>query len=108
MAPTEPSVVAATTANTSLNAPQDQQPRAPTPLIDTAGISQNLTASTSPTTPHSAADAARAMSSTDAWQPRLDRRQSWDSQEYKHSLQKTIISTNGAAEKPESGFTERR
>ena len=31
-----------------------------------------------------AAAAARAMSHTGAWQPRLDRRQSWDAQEYKH------------------------
>ncbi|KAK0620563.1 hypothetical protein B0T14DRAFT_567306 [Immersiella caudata] len=51
------------------------------PKIDT-DLSQNLVASTSPTTPHSTADAARAMSSTGAWQPRLDRRQSWDSQEW--------------------------
>jgi len=107
MAPTAPPAAAAPT-HKSLIPPENDQPRAPTPLIDTAGISQNLTAATSPTTPHTAADAARAMSSTDAWQPRLDRRQSWDSQEYKHALQKTIIGTSGAAGKPESGFTERR
>ncbi|KAK0643800.1 hypothetical protein B0T16DRAFT_188959 [Cercophora newfieldiana] len=78
-----------------------------TPKVDTSGLSQNLVASTSPTTTHSAADAARAMDSCSSWQPRLDRRQSWDSQEYKH-IQQRAVTTDKAAEKPQSGFTERR
>jgi len=81
---------------------------ASTPKVDTSGLSQNLVAATSPTTTHSAADAARAMGSCSSWQPRLDRRQSWDSQEYKHLQQGAIITSSAvAAENPESGFTER-
>jgi hypothetical protein len=95
-----------TTPTTKMTTPARLDTSTPTPKVDTSGLSQNLVASTSPTTPHSTADAARAMSSTGAWQPRLDRRQSWDSQEYKHVLQEAIITTtDGAAE---SGFTERR
>jgi hypothetical protein len=91
---------------THLNTSGTSTPRAPTPKVDIPGLSQNLVASTSPTTAHSTADAARAMSSTGAWQPRLDRRQSWDSQEYKHVLQEAIITPTEVA--AESGFTERR
>lgn len=79
----------------------------PLPMqIDTSGLTQDLTApppSTSPTSPHSAADAQRAMSSTDAWQPRMDRRQSWSSQEYKHELQKGMF----VPPEGKGGFSER-
>ena len=76
-----------------------------------AGLSRVLTEPTSPTSPHSAADAARAMSSTGAWQPRLDRRQSWDAQEYKHELQKPMQTgaapATGGGLPTAQGFTER-
>ncbi|KAK1749511.1 hypothetical protein QBC47DRAFT_366118 [Echria macrotheca] len=63
------------------------------PPIDIPGLTADLIppppgSDGAPTSPHNAADAARAMTSTGAWQPRLDRRQSWDSQEYKHEMQK--------------------
>jgi len=95
---------------------QQQESTAPSnPLqanLAAAGLSRVLTSPTSPTSPHSAADAARAMSSTVTWQPRLDRRQSWDAQEYKHELQKpmqtgTNTTTAAAAAGGLHGFTER-
>ncbi|KAK3943380.1 hypothetical protein QBC46DRAFT_377686 [Diplogelasinospora grovesii] len=76
--------------------------------IDT-DLSQDLLKSptgNSPTTPHSAADAQRAMTSTDSWKPSFNRRQSWDQQEYKHHLQMTTAHT-GAEDKQGRGFTER-
>lgn len=88
-----------------------QQPTNPLQTnLATATLSRVLTEPTSPTSPHSAADAARAMSTTGAWQPRLDRRQSWDAQEYKHELQKPMQSTaagaGAAREGGQHGFTE--
>lgn len=98
---------------TTMSTNQQQSP--PNPLqtnLAAAGLSRVLTEPTSPTSPHSAADAARAMSTTGAWQPRLDRRQSWDAQEYKHELQKsTTTKAAGAAAEGgdggQRGFTER-
>jgi hypothetical protein len=77
------------------------------PKIDTIGLTKDLSAPTGPISPHTAADAARAMSSTGAWQPSLDRRQSWSSQEYKHELQKPMQTGLAGEDKPGSGFTER-
>ncbi|KAK1836362.1 hypothetical protein QBC39DRAFT_367174 [Podospora conica] len=92
---------------------KQQQPTThPNPLqtnLGAAGLSRVLTEPTSPTSPHNAADAARAMSSTEEWQPRLDRRQSWDAQEYKHELQKPMQSAKATAATGgggEHGFTE--
>lgn len=75
--------------------------------IDTVGLTQDLTAPTGPTSPHCAADAARAMHRVESWQPRLDRRQSWDSQEYKHMQQSAMQTQLEGENKPGSGFTER-
>lgn len=99
-----------TTKQTTTTMSTKQQP--PNPLqtnLATATLSRTLTEPTSPTSPHSAADAARAMSTTGAWQPRLDRRQSWDAQEYKHELQKPMQQSTaaGAGGTGEHGFTER-
>ena len=79
------------------------------PIANTAAadLTENLTPSANATTPHSAADAARAMSSTGAWQPRFDRRQSWSTQEYKHEMQKRMQTGGADEDKPGSGFTER-
>lgn len=86
-------------------------PRTASPVrIDTIGLTQDLTASTSPTSPHGAADAKRAMSSTDDWKPVLDRRQSWSSQEYKHELQQRMQKETDPAKHggvSVGGFTER-
>ncbi|KAL1874927.1 hypothetical protein VTK73DRAFT_10353 [Phialemonium thermophilum] len=60
------------------------------PLNDVRRLSQELTAPSSPTTEHCAADAKRAMSHTKAWRPVM-RRQSWDKEEHKHTLQMTGI-----------------
>ena len=61
----------------------------------------------STTDPSHGAD--RAMSHTGAWKPALDRRQSWDAQEYKHDQLKRQYmgggdSAAGAAGK--AGFSE--
>ena len=77
------------------------------PKIDTIGLTKDLSALAGPISPHTAADAARAMSTTGAWQPSLDRRQSWSSQEYKHELQKPMQTCLAGEDKPGSGFTER-
>ncbi|KAK1768151.1 hypothetical protein QBC33DRAFT_558316 [Phialemonium atrogriseum] len=55
-------------------------------------------------TPHSAADAERAMSSTAAWKPSPNRRQSWDKEELKHDLQMSRVGNVGAGQ---PGFTEK-
>ena len=90
---------------------QDPVPPPPrftdSPQIDTIGLTKDLSAPAGPISPHTAADAARAMSSTGAWQPSLDRRQSWSSQEYKHELQKPMQTGLAGEDKPGSGFTER-
>ncbi|KAL2164991.1 hypothetical protein VTH06DRAFT_287 [Thermothelomyces fergusii] len=55
----------------------------------------------------SSAALARGMSHTDSWQPVLDRRQSWDAQEYKHDLLKRQC-MDGQATTPGNagGFSE--
>ncbi|KAL2193398.1 hypothetical protein P885DRAFT_81268 [Corynascus similis CBS 632.67] len=60
-----------------------------------AGARENSAAST------------RAMSHTGAWKPALDRRQSWNAQEYKHDLLKRqyMSGEEGAASKM-GGFSE--
>lgn len=67
-------------------------------------LSQDLMSPVSPTTEHSAADAQRAMEHTQAWKPKLDRRQSWDDQEHKRELQMGRI----ADVKTGPGFTENK
>lgn len=79
-------------------------PKLNTAVADASDLSTDLTSPVSPTTPHQTADAKRAMSATAAWKPALDRRQSWDNQEYKHKLQMTGISDV----KTGPGFTERK
>jgi len=51
------------------------------------------------------AASARGMSHTGAWKPALDRRQSWDAQEYKHDLLKRqyMDGEGGAAGKGSGG-----
>jgi hypothetical protein len=49
--------------------------------------------------------AARAMSHTGAWKPALDRRQSWNAQEYKHDLLKRQYLAGGEEGKG-GGFSE--
>lgn len=71
--------------------------------VDTADLSKNLMSPASPTTPHSTADAERAMSSTQAWKPTFDRRQSWSKEEHKRALQMSKV--GDVKEGP--GFTER-
>lgn len=68
----------------------------------TKDLDAALASPTSPTTPHSAADAKRGMSTCSAWKPSLDRRQSWNSQEYKHKMQMTGLGET----KPGAGFSE--
>lgn len=101
-----------TITTTDNNMPKPSSPQtdrdATSPMqIDTAGLTQDLTAPAGPTSPHCAADAARAMHRVESWQPRLDRRQSWDSQEYKHMQQSAMQTQLEGENKPESGFTER-
>jgi hypothetical protein len=47
--------------------------------------------------------AKRAMTHTGAWKPALDRRQSWDAQEYKHEVQKRECERE---ERLKAGFSE--
>jgi hypothetical protein len=47
--------------------------------------------------------ANRAMSHTGAWKPALDRRQSWNAQEYKHEVQMRECERE---EKRKGGFSE--
>ncbi|EDO65104.2 hypothetical protein GE21DRAFT_5553 [Neurospora crassa] len=52
--------------------------------------------------------AQRAMDHTSTWQPKLDRRQSWSQEQYKHEMQLRSGSTGGSVRKVvgEEGFTE--
>ncbi|AEO60801.1 hypothetical protein MYCTH_2310408 [Thermothelomyces thermophilus ATCC 42464] len=50
---------------------------------------------------------ARGMSHTGSWEPVLDRRQSWDAQEYKHDLLKRqYMDGEGTAPGSMGGFSE--
>ncbi|KAL2190334.1 hypothetical protein L209DRAFT_750398 [Thermothelomyces heterothallicus CBS 203.75] len=50
---------------------------------------------------------ARGMSHTGSWEPVLDRRQSWDAQEYKHDLLKRqYMDGEGTAPGNMGGFSE--
>ncbi|KAJ6444997.1 MFS multidrug transporter [Purpureocillium lavendulum] len=60
--------------------------------------------SSSPPSHSDAAAAARAMDHTNAWQPSLDRRQSWSKEDQKHVLQ--MSSLDGAKTAP--GFSEKQ
>lgn len=46
--------------------------------------------------------AALAISHTGEWKPKMDRRQSWDAQEYRHEVQKRMHMTGGE----NGGFSE--
>lgn len=85
--------------------PPSSKAPAPAPVTVPAhdnNLSEELLAS--PTSPHVAADAQRVMSATQAWKPALDRRQSWDNQEYKRELQMSRIGDVQTGQ----GFTERK
>jgi hypothetical protein len=73
------------------------------PTAITTDLDASLTSPTSPTSPHGAADAQRAMNSTDTWKPSFNRRQSWSKEEHKHELQMGQIGDV----KTGPGFTER-
>lgn len=78
-----------------------EQPTITSP--STASLTRQLTSPVSPTTPHTATDAQRGMSHVGAWQPRLDRRQSWDKEEHKHAMQMSGVRDV----KTGPGFSER-
>ena len=71
--------------------------------VDTADLSKDLMSPTSPASPQSTANAQRAMSSTSAWKPNLDRRQSWKKEDQKRELQMSNV--GDVKEGP--GFSER-
>lgn len=49
----------------------------------------------------------RAMSNTTTWQPKLDRRQSWSNEEYKHFMQSRSELTGGSMKNlGQEGFSE--
>ncbi|KAK5654523.1 hypothetical protein OQA88_7152 [Cercophora sp. LCS_1] len=91
-----------------LKLPADSTARTKSPApIDTSGLTKDLTASVSPTTSHSAEAAKRAMSTTETWKPCLNRRQSWDAQEYRHEMQRPMqTSADGGRRGSSGGFTE--
>ncbi|KAK3487526.1 uncharacterized protein B0T23DRAFT_208446 [Neurospora hispaniola] len=86
----------------------------------TETLTKSPTSSTSPATTRSKshsqsstsssssdAYAQRAMDHTSTWQPKLDRRQSWSQEQYKHEMQLRSGSTGGSVRKVgEEGFTE--
>jgi len=61
--------------------------------IETTNLTSDLcsAAAAAPTSPHTSADAARAMSTTDSWKPAVDRRQSWSQQDYRHQVQMSRV-----------------
>ncbi|KAJ4395581.1 hypothetical protein N0V85_006496 [Neurospora sp. IMI 360204] len=91
---------------------------APSNIITSApysDLTNNLTKSpTSPTARSKSQQpgnsAQRAMNNTSTWQPKLDRRQSYGQEEYKHEMQMrsgSIGSTGGSVRKAgEEGFSE--
>ncbi|KAK3324523.1 hypothetical protein B0T19DRAFT_402750 [Cercophora scortea] len=85
----------------------DETPPSPRALVAaiTTDLFKDLTSPSSPTSPHCAADAARAMSTTADWVPQMNRRQSWSQQEYRHDLQMSRVA--GDEKKQTGGFTER-
>ncbi|KAK3687831.1 hypothetical protein B0T22DRAFT_439417 [Podospora appendiculata] len=86
---------------------EQQTPPSPKTLVAaiTTDLFKDLTSPASPTSPHCAVDAARAMSTTDDWVPQMNRRQSWSQQEYRHGLQMSRVV--GDEKKQTGGFTER-
>ncbi|KAH8899738.1 hypothetical protein GQ53DRAFT_835798 [Thozetella sp. PMI_491] len=71
--------------------------KTPAPIkVDTNDLSKDLMSPVSPTTPHSTASAQRAMSTTEAWRPTFDRRQSWSKEEHKHQLQMSKVGDDEA------------
>ncbi|KAK0666779.1 hypothetical protein QBC41DRAFT_325096 [Cercophora samala] len=52
----------------------------------TSSLVHSPTTAKSPSPTRSAAARTRAMSTTEEWQPVVDRRQSWSAQEYSHEM----------------------
>jgi len=77
--------------NTASARQDGQPPKLNTSTDAAAPLEESLASPVEPTSARAAADAKRAMSVTDAWKPALDRRQSWDNQEYKRELQMSSI-----------------
>ncbi|KAK3339092.1 hypothetical protein B0H65DRAFT_289948 [Neurospora tetraspora] len=89
---------------------------APSNIITSAPYSDltNNLLTKSPTSPtarskstQSGNSVQRAMNNTSTWQPKLDRRQSYGQEEYKHEMQMRSGSTGGSVRKAgEEGFSE--
>ena len=91
----------------TLKQQQQQHPTTtePTQTTQTTHNNNNNHPNDSPTSEHNhdpAAAAARAMSHTGAWKPAMDRRQSWDAQEYRHDQHRRQYMCQGQG----SGFSE--
>ncbi|KAK4144493.1 uncharacterized protein C8A04DRAFT_27677 [Dichotomopilus funicola] len=78
---TRPGDAMADLANSLLHSPKDT--RSPTATQQTT---TSQSSSTSSQDNNNTKSADRGMSSTNNWKPALDRRQSWDAQEYKHDV----------------------
>ncbi|KAL0472540.1 hypothetical protein QR685DRAFT_553015 [Neurospora intermedia] len=81
-----------------------KSPTSTSPVTRSKSHSQSSTSS-------SDAYAQRAMDHTSTWQPKLDRRQSWSQEQYKHEMQLRSGSTGGGSVRKvvgEEGFTEGR
>ncbi|CCC11674.1 hypothetical protein SMACR_04656 [Sordaria macrospora] len=67
-----------------------------TPYSDLTNTLTKSPTTSSPSASSSSARSERAMSATSTWQPKLDRRQSFSNEEYKHMMQARSGSTGGS------------
>ncbi|KAH6634778.1 hypothetical protein B0J18DRAFT_461929 [Chaetomium sp. MPI-SDFR-AT-0129] len=81
---TRPGDVMADLANSLLHSPKDT--RSPTAAQQTTTSQSSSAASQDNNNTNTTNSANRGLSSTNNWKPVLDRRQSWNAQEYKHDV----------------------
>ncbi|KAJ9150871.1 hypothetical protein NKR23_g3372 [Pleurostoma richardsiae] len=94
------------TANGTSQHPQAHQYKVDSILTDLdASLASAHTPAAGSVSPHSAADAQRAMSRTNSWTPAFNRRQSWNKEEQKHEQHMAGLAAEDAQTGP--GFSER-
>jgi hypothetical protein len=85
-------------------APTDDEAKHQPPKLSTAVTDIHPDEPAELQSPTRAADAKRAMSAAAAWKPAMDRRPSWDKQDYKRAMQMTGIEDVQSG----PGFSERK
>ncbi|KAK3399953.1 hypothetical protein B0T20DRAFT_477809 [Sordaria brevicollis] len=100
---TTPTAIITSPAYTDLTTNLTKSPTTTTSPTSTKARSKSTSSNSSSTDAY----AQKAMNNTSTWQPKLDRRQSWSNEEYKHLMQSRSGSTGGSARlEGQEGFTE--